>query len=278
MNVRARRYMQLSAAISAATLIALSCAKEKEKTEETAEQATHVDPEAPPIVVAMIDAHGGMAAWRSAEAVSFEDEFGIPGAPSAPSRVTVEQSRRRAYIDFPGTGQSIVWDGKRAWSTDWTNPTPPRFLALLNYYFVNLPWLTMDPGVKLADAGTDSLWSDPTPYRIVHMTFMPGTGDTPDDRYRLYIDPESKRLKACAYTVTYRALLPDSVASTPEHILVYDEWTRADGLLVPAHYTIYSTDQDTLYTCSIRDWSFQRPFDEGRMTMPDSAVVDETVP
>jgi hypothetical protein len=30
--------------------------------------------------------------------------------------------------------------------------------------------------------------------------------------------------------------------------------------------------------CRIRDWAFNRPFDEKRMAMPDSAVIDESVP
>jgi hypothetical protein len=87
---------------------------------------------------------------------------------------------------------------------NWTQPYPPRFLALLNFYFLNLPWVTMDPGVKLAVADNDTLWDKSAEYSIVNMTFMPGTGDTPRDTYRLYIDSGSKRLKACAYTVTYR--------------------------------------------------------------------------
>jgi hypothetical protein len=258
--------------------LAFACSKKKAQ-EASNERAAPVDPEAPAVVVAMIDAHGGMAAWRSAETVSFEDEFrGAADSAGTVSRVMVDQTRRRAYIDFPGTGQSIAWDGRRAWSTNWDQPYPPRFLALLNYYFLNLPWLTMDPGVKLAVAARDSLWGDPTPYHVVNMTFMPGTGDTPRDTYRLYIDPETKRLHACAYTVTYRALLPDTVNAMPEHILVYEDFTKADGLLVPTRYTIYSTDQQPLATCQIRDWSFGRPFDEERMAMPDSARIDESTP
>ena len=45
----------------------------------------------------------------------------------------------------------LAWDGRRAWSENWNAPYPPRFMALLNYYFLNLPWLTSDPGVILGD-------------------------------------------------------------------------------------------------------------------------------
>ena len=136
----------------------------------------------------------------------------------------------------------------------------------------------MDPGVKLATAGTDTLWGDPTQYQVVRMSFRSGTGDTPNDTYRLYIDPASKRLKACGYQVTYRAMLPEGAASMPEHILVYEDHQRVGGLLMPTRYTIYSTDHAPLATCSVAGWTFDRPFDETRMTMPDSAVVDESKP
>lgn len=279
MSHLARGRLKFAVFICAVTVIAYSCSgKKSEQNDERAEQAAPVDPDAPAIVVAMIEAHGGMAAWRSATSVSFEDEFMTPDSAAVKSRVMVDQRKRRVYMDFPGTDQSMAWDGRRAWSMNWQQPYPPRFLALLNYYFTNLPWLTMDPGVRLAVAGKDSLWVDKTEYHVVKMSFAPGTGDTPRDTYRLYIDPASKRLRACAYTATYRALMPDSVGTMPENILVYDEFTKADGLLVPASYTIYSNLHQPLAMCRIRDWAFNRPFDEARMTTPDSAVIDESIP
>ncbi|HET6349984.1 MAG TPA: hypothetical protein VFH88_12965 [Candidatus Krumholzibacteria bacterium] len=263
-----------------ALVLAAGCSKkEPSSTQQAAGQAAPVETSAPPIVVAMIDAHGGMASWRSAKTVYFECESRSPrDSVATTAHVMVDNRTRRAYLDFPETGQSMAWDGKRAWSMHWTRHTPPRFLALLNYYFLDLPWLTMDPGVKLTVAGTDTLWGDPTEFNVVNMTFMPGTGDTPRDTYRLYIDPASKQLKACAYTVTYRALLPDSVQSTPEHILVYEDYKKVDGMLMPSRYTIYSTDHQPLSTCSVDEWAFDKPFDESRMQMPDSAVVDESKP
>ena len=266
-------------AVATTLLVVAACSKKESTKEEATEQAAQVDPEAPAVVIAMIDAHGGMAGWRASKTVSFESEFSGPGD-SVPvvTRVMVDQQRRRSYIDFPRTGETIAWDGKRAWSTNWTQPYPPRFLALLDYYFLDLPWLTMDPGVKLSVAGNDSLWDDTTPYRVVNMSFRPGTGDTPRDTYRLYIDPGTKRLKAAQYTMTYRAMMPDSTGSIPPHILVYEDFTTVDGLVVPTQYTIYRLDHSPVGTCRIRDWSFGRAFDEARMTRPDSAVVDSSTP
>ena len=233
--------------------------------------------EAREIVLAMIAAHGGMEKWKAAPTISFEDRvFMGDGKPGVPSRVTVEQGPRRAYIDFPGTEMRLSWDGERAWSENWDSPYPPRFLAQLNYYFLNLPWLTMDPGVILEFQGTGQLWDDPVEYQMVKMTFETGIGDTPDDYYFLYIDPESHLLKANRYIVTYSSLLGEGQKSTPEHILVYEEIAEVGGLRVPARYTIYDTDRKVLMKCSVGDWSFSRPFDLTRMNMPEGATVDNS--
>jgi hypothetical protein len=252
-------------------LLVAGCAKEEQA------KSPPIPLRGPHIVQEMVAAHGGLDRWRSATTVSFIDEFGVPDQPSQSSHVMVEQGRRRAYIEMPDVGSALCWDGTKAWSTNWQSPLPPRFLALLNYYFLNLPWLTQDPGVELAVEGTGTVAGDPTECVTVMMTFEPGTGDTPDDYYRLYIDPTTKRLKACAYVVTYEALLPPGVASTPEHLLVYDETTTVEGLVLPTRYTIY--ENEAIYaTCSIRAWALDQPFDEARMKMPEEAVLDTSRP
>ena len=218
-----------------------------------------------------------MEAWAAAPTVAFTEEFRQGEATSGfPGRVIVEQRARRAMLDY--NGMRAFWDGEKAWSVNWMVPMPPRFLALLNYYFVNLPWLTRDDGVNLGEPGTARLWDDPTEYITVKMTFDAGVGDTPDDYYVLYIHPETHQLRANEYIVTYRALLPEGVAATDPHILVYDEYTEVDGLVVPTHYTIYENDRSIYGSCVISDWSFSEPWDASWMEMPEGAVVDVSQP
>lgn len=241
--------------------------------------ATPSSPESVGIVDRMIEAHGGMDAWAGAPTVSFEDTWFRGDEPTGKtSKVTVEQGSRRAYIDYPGSDMRMAWDGSRAWSENWASPAPPRFLALLNYYFLNLPWLTRDPGVVLGPPQEGRLWDDPTKYVSIRMTFGSGVGDTPDDYYVLYIDPATYRLKACEYIVTYSSLLPEGVTATPPHILVYEDYSRVENLLVPTRFTIYELDQTVYASCEISDWSFSQPFDESRMEMPAGATVDESTP
>ena len=231
------------------------------------------------VVERMIEAHGGLAKWRSAPTVSFEAALLPPGADSPlVHRVTVEQGARRAYLDFPEVGAQISWDGEKAWSENWKGPFPPRFFALLSYYFMNLPWLAADPGVSLSEPGTARLWDDPTEYITVKMTFEPGVGDTPEDYYLLHIDPTSNRLRAAELTVTYAAVLPPDVDVMTE-VIVYEEFATVDGLTVPTKCSIYGKDHAPLASFpEVRDWSFSRPFDESRMVMPSDAVLDTSSP
>ncbi len=236
-------------------------------------------PESVKILGRMIDAHGGMTTWQSAPTVRFEDEWRMGEAESGnPSIVTVEQGSRRAYIDYSASDMTMSWDGSKAWSKNWQAPTPPRFLALLNYYFLNLPWLTQDPGVIFASPQKARLWDDPIDYIAIRMTFASGVGDTPDDYYVLYIHPETYQLRACEYIVTYRSILPEGVSASQPKILIYNEYATVDGLKVPKHFTIYELDKSIYASCAIRDWSFTQPFDQARMMMPANATLDESNP
>ena len=229
------------------------------------------------VVERMIEAHGGLEKWRSAPTVSFEDTLQPPEGPPLTSRVSVEQRSRRAYLDFPEMGARMAWDGGKAWSENWQGPFPPRFFALLSYYFLNLPWLAADPGVNLSEPGTGKLWDDPTEYITVKMTFEPGVGDTPDDYYILYIDPDSYRLRAAELRVTYADILPPEVDAI-EEIAVYDKFATVEGLVVPMKCSIHGKDRSPLASLEWRNWSFDRPFDASRMVMAAGAVVDTSSP
>lgn len=229
--------------------------------------------EVPDVVARMIEAHGGMQAWAAAPTVRFTERWGDGPA----TTVTVEQGARRAYQEIAGTNARMAWDGERAWGVEWKG-APPRFAARLNYYFLNLPWLTMDPGVMLGEPGIGRVFDDTTSYKTVMMTFEPGTGDTPDDSFELYIHPVTHRLAACRYVMTYRAVLPPGVERAPDHMLVFEEHATVNGLVVPVRYTIHGMDRSVLAACTISDWAFDRPFDAAMVAMPAGAVVDTTRP
>lgn len=232
------------------------------------------------IADSMIAAHGGMERWASAPTVSFEAEMVPAGQRSGMvSRVTVEQGRRRAYHDVPALSARLAWDGEKAWSQNWKLPFPPRFAALLDYYFANLPWLTRDPGVRLSSEGTGKLPGDPADYLTVRMTFEEGVGDTPRDYYVLFVHPQTRRLRAVEYVSTHPAVLPKGASSMPPNLLLYEEHATVNGLVVPTRYEFFRKDGHVpLASVRLRDWSFSKPFDASLLQMPAGAVVDPSRP
>jgi len=240
-------------------------------------EAASGDPAALDLVQRMVEAHGGMEVWASAPTVSFRETwYQDDPAEGNSSRVVVEQGNRRAYL-VSDNGASAVWNGEKAWGVEWVAPMPPRFVVALTYYFLNLPWLVLDPGVVLGPPAQAWLPGNPNEYVSVRVTYEEGVGDTPDDYYELYIDPKTYRLEGCEYIVTYAALLPPGVEHTPPHLLLYEEFETVDGLVVPTRFTIYEGDE-VYARCAIGDWSFSEPFDESLMVMPAGAVPDTTDP
>lgn len=256
--------------LAAALAAALTAGADRDARGQDSEEARR-------IAGRMTDAHGGLERWASAPSVAFRDSWSQPGAREAMvSNVIVEQGRRRAHLAYPNLPARIAWDGKRCWSLEW-HGGPPRFFALLNYYFLSLPWVVHDPGVVLHAPERKQLWDDPTSYVAIRMTFEPGVGDTPDDYYVLYIHPDTYRLHGCTYVVTYPGLVPQGEAHAREHILLFDEWTTVSGLVVPTRFTIYELDRTVYAQCRISHWSFSKPFDETLLEIPDGAREDHSL-
>ena len=230
------------------------------------------------LVAAMIEAHGGMDTWAAAPSVAFTEQWTVGGEPGAVMRFVIEQGPRRVHAEVVGTDTRIGWDGEQAWGLNWDVPRPPRFLAQLNYYFLNLPWLTQDPGVFLEYEGTGSIYDGDKRYEIVRMTFGQGVGDSPEDYYRLYIDPETHVLAATGYIVTYQAILPEGMSQSPENTLVFESYEQVDGLTVPTAFTIYRGKDQVYASLAAKDWSFREPFDAAAAMVPEGAVIDESQP
>ncbi len=228
------------------------------------------------VVDQMIKAHGGLKAWSTAPTVAFTDTWTMPDGAQRTSKVIIEQGRRRSTLEVVGSSARLAWDGEKVWSSDWSLQTPPRFMAQLNYYFLNLPWLTQDAAVHLQHEGTEPVRGSDKDYHHVRMTFAPGAGDTPDDYYVLYIDTESYQLHGCEYVVTYKPILPEGIDSTPPNHLIFESFETVDGLVVPTAFTIYNGD-DVYAKCDVTDWDFELAFDASSVEMPEDAVVDTSM-
>ena len=192
---------------------------------------------------------------------------------------TTQQGSRRTYQDWPLDEASIVYDGTSVWSVDWKRDNPPKFMVNLTYYFLNLPWLTQDDGVVLEGPGEGKLPKDDKTYITIRMTFEPGVGDTPDDYYLIFIDPDTYLMRGAEFIVTYGAMLdlfnmPEDVTFLGPMIKVFETYDTVDGLKIPTTYKTYTPDGTIYGDHTVEDISFTKVFDEARMKMPGGAVID----
>ena len=233
--------------------------------------------------VKLIEAHGGWERWQAAPTVSFKHTMVAPYEPDDPwVSVEVTDNRTRCeYQEWPLDGAKIVYDGKQVWSTDWKRANPPKFMVNLTYYFLNLPWLTQDDGVKLEAPGQGKLPNDGKNYDTLRMTFAGGVGETPDDYYVIYIDPDTGMMRGVEYVVTYGALLdlmglPADMTSFGPLYKVFEEYTDVGGLKVPAAYRTFSADGNVYGEHKVEDFSFSRSFEDKWLEKPEGAVVDNS--
>ena len=240
-------------------------------------------------ILRAIEAHGGLKAWYRAPTSSYTWEYANKDANVRfKSFLVVDNRTRRAYHDLLTTGTydnarsvdaRFAWDGEQAWiAPDSTERPNPRFWALSGFYFQQIPFVLADPGTNYEALPDDSI--DGTPHDMVRVTFGENVGDSPDDRYTLYLDKGTGRVDAIRYSATYgRDVGPD--ADLSETFFDYEDYVTVDGLTVPTRFEGYSYSEDegpgdTLRNEAVADSiSYRRPFDASKLEPPENA---RTVP
>lgn len=137
-------------------------------------------------------------------------------------------------------GGVIVFDGKTAWLSpaDAELPGPrARFHVLTWPYFAAAAYKLDDPGTTLHDAGVLSVRGTDDRHAGVKITFDAGVGDTPDDWYIAFADPQTNRLAALAYIVTYGK--DQAEAEESPGIILYDDFVDIDGVPFSTQWTFH---------------------------------------
>ena len=225
-------------------------------------------------------AHGGIETFRQFGTLEY-DLKNFPGPKAALNDHQLFDLYSRRVLVTSNT-YKIGFDGEQVWITaPEALGMPARFYAFTPFYFFGLPFFFADPGCKHESLGSKTL--DGNEYDAIRFTYEAGIGDTPDDNYVAYFDKETHLLKLVHYIVTYPAFSggksPDELG---RHAIVYDEWQKVKGLLVPKRITSHGWQEDKLISESPRSFSYEnvtfkkeQPAAE-LFTKPESAVVDKS--
>ncbi len=199
------------------------------------------------VVARAVRAHGGLDRWRGYETVTFHySERWFPPAawlglnpwPRNPIQgtMTLWLHREASAIRFGGQAarQFLVRDrgGGRELEVSGPDGKPPKldwkgeFALPRTRYITLLPWRFLDRGARIEYRGRNK------GYEVVLITFAPGTGVTPEDRYEAFFDAATGVLSRVVLTVTAygRWAVGD---------LRYEDWLRVRGLLMPGRIRAY---------------------------------------
>ncbi len=172
-------------------------------------------------------------------------------------------------------------DGKEVWvkpGLDALGGTPPRFYMNTPFYFFGMPFVFADPGAKQESLGTKKLQNKD--YETVRITFAKGTGDSPEDYYVAYIDPQSFQLRMVYYVVTYPRLRKGRpVSQLQPHAILFDQWQTVDGLLIPKVASFHKWNGHEIEGQSLGELKFEHVRftkeepDPSKFAKPPDAVV-----
>ena len=235
------------------------------------------------VIKKMIEAHGGLEVWQSKPSISYRHSYVGPWDPSDPwtSDEIVEQGSRRVYQNWPLDTSQVIYDGMGYYGVNWTRGNPPKFTAHLAMYFSNIPWLTQDEGVNLGEVRKRKMLDDPKEYFAVKMTFENSVGESSDDYYDLFIDPDTYLLRGFEYIMTYGALLdqmelPSDVKFMGPFIKKIEGYDTIENLKLPNKLITIDLEGKDYGTHYYNNWSFSKPFSDDLVKLPSNAVKDNS--
>lgn len=182
-------------------------------------------------------AHGGWDTWHGYQAMRYE----VVGWPlgAQPNYTQTTALGPRYHLAESATYTAGVADDD-AWITPDADALglPPVFFLHGNFYFHAMPFVFADPGVNIRALESGELLGKT--YDRLGASFSQGVGQTTDDDYTLYLDPETHRLHAINFSITHAAVRGEAaVAQAPRKVLVFEQWQESGGLLLPARATFH---------------------------------------
>ena len=187
----------------------------------------------PSEITSVFKAHGGMNVWNKMNNLCFEME-----GKSGKEVHTISLKDRQSKIETDDW--SIGYDGTDVWLLENEEDTyegNAHFYHNLMFYFYAMPFVLGDEGINYEIMEPAEL--DGTTYNAIKISYNAGVGDSPEDEYILYSNPETNAMEWLGYTVTYR----DNKKSDKWSYIKYDKWEQVNGLSLPKKLTWYNVKE-----------------------------------
>ncbi|MGA8854851.1 MAG: hypothetical protein WB492_11805 [Christiangramia sp.] len=200
------------------------------------------------------------AAFMMNEAIAFDIDLKFGGNTRLQGKVSMTANSSKVRVD-KSDGTSLIYDGEQVYiSPDTAKVDGARFDIFTWQYFFAMPFKLTDPGTVWEKQQPRIL--DSTKYETARLSFRSNIGDSPDDWYLIYKDPETNRLKAAAYIVTFST--EKEKAEQHPHAIVYSDYKTIDDVAVATKWSFHNWDMEKgfgekLGEASISNISFFKP-------------------
>ena len=218
----------------------------------------------------VLQAHGGQQNWYKLGAMQYQVTR------DGNTEIHIIDLKNRKSLIKANT-YSIGQNGEQVWVSPEKAAFPgksARFYHNLYFYFYAIPFVLADPGGNYEKL--QNLVLAGKSYEVIQVTFGEGVGDSPDDQYRLLINPDTNRLEWLLYTVTYFGGKP---GEQKFNALKYSNYQKHQGLLFPKQLIGYTYEKDKLgeerYRATFENLQLKegQP-DQRQFEMPEKAEVD----
>jgi hypothetical protein len=142
-------------------------------------------------------------------------------------------------------GATIIFDGETAWVSPSSAEAPMgRFHVLTWPWFIMAPFKMSGEGIKLSELSEISV--NGQVYASHLQIFGEEVGDTPDDWYRFFINPETDQIEAMSYIVTYGK--DTEKANEQPSIIKYLDYEDEGGPFVSRSYEFWYWESPSVHS------------------------------
>lgn len=182
----------------------------------------------------VFDAHGGLDNWNAMKYLAFT----MPKKNGDEVTIT-DLKNRKSLIKTPN--YNIGFNGTDVWLhniSDKPYKGNPRFYYNLMFYFYAMPFILADDGIIYKEA--EPLNFENKTYPGINISYDAGVGESPEDEYVLYYDPDTYKMEWLGYTVTFHT----KEKGKELHFRRFSDWQEVNGLLLPKTMVRYKYEDN----------------------------------
>ncbi|MDZ7715466.1 MAG: DUF6503 family protein [Balneolaceae bacterium] len=243
---------------SSLLILLISCTQKEQEQKSDQEDLN-------PTIANIIEAHGGLDQWENQHTLSYE---------LGNQSHTIDLKSREVKIttsEFSmGNDDGTVWikDPNENYEGS------PTFYHSLMFYFYAMPFVFADDGIIYESMPEKEIKGKT--YGAMKISYEEGVGDSPEDEYIVYYDPQSHKMEWLAYTVTFQS----QEESDDFHLIHYQKWDTFNGLQLPVELQWYEYENNEAGEPQGEPRTFtnikvtEEDMDDEFYAMPEGAKVD----